>query len=144
MLTLEVLESREELIKYLSVSMENTSNTIVYTSAEQVLDRIGDKGKEWYCITYRGEKEKLCTHLTAIKVDNWNDYYLHINMPESYSVNDMTAITTEVCKANQNPRIEPVFRCTCDSSLSADMVEVTIIVPKFDLNWHFGKMWNKQ
>ena len=140
MLNLEIFESRQALSEYLYSSMNGT-NTIIYASAEDVLERLGDKGQDWYRVTYRGNRQGIGKHLSAIKIDNWKDYYLHINMPQSYSADDMTNVAADVCQVNNSPQVEPVLRCTCDPTLSDDEIEVTIVVPKFDLNWHFGKMW---
>ena len=142
MLTLEIFKSPKELEKYLYLMESNRANTIIYASIQQVLERLADKGQEWYAITYRGDRRNLEGYLSAVRVDNWKDYYLHINMPESYSVDDMTDVAADVCKVNNSPQVEPVIKCTCDAGLEGNNIEVTVIVPKFDLTWHFGKMWD--
>ncbi len=141
MLTLEIFESYQALDRYFaSNSGKVGKRAAVFCTYQEVMDRFRDKARQWYKIVYRGGREGLLNHLSALKIDGWKDYFLHINMPESYTAEDMTDVAAVVCKYNNSPKVEPALRCTFDPCLGETEIEVTIVVPKLELNWHFERM----
>ena len=141
MLYLEIFESREEMENYFNANSSKSGKLpVVFMSAQEIMARLGNKGREWYKILYRGKRQGLIGHLSALRIDDWKNYFLHINMPNSYTTADMSAVAAEICRYNNSPQVEPALRCTFDPELPDGEIEVTIVVPKLDLNWHFEQM----
>lgn len=141
MLTLEIFENRDQMDRFFaSNSGKVGKRSAVFMTYQEIMARLDGKAREWYKIVYKGKREGLLSHLSALRIDHWKDYYLHINMPESYTHEDMTDVAAEICKYNQSPKIEPALRCTFDPEIKDGEIEITIVVPKIDLNWHFEKM----
>jgi len=141
MLTLEIFESRDEMDRFFALnSVKVGKRAVVFVSYQEIMARLEGKAREWYKIVYKGKPQGLLNHLSAVRIDNWKDYYLHINMPESFTTDQMTEVAREVCRYNGSPDIEPALRCTFDPEVPDGEIEVTIVVPKLDLNWHFERM----
>lgn len=141
MLTLEIFENREELERYFALNSGKVGKrAAVFMTYHEIMARLDGKAREWYKVVYRGKRCGLINHLSALRIDHWKDYFLHINMPESYTAEDMTDVAAEICKYNQNPKVEPALRCTFDAEIGDDEIEVIIVVPKLDLSWHFERM----
>ena len=144
MLYLEIFESFEELDAYFASNSNKVGKrAAVFITYQEIMKRFEDKAREWYKIVYKGKREALVKHLSALKIDNWKDYFLHINMPENYTADDMINVAAEICEYNNSPKVEPALRCTFDSEMPESEIEVTIVVPKLDLSWHFERMLKK-
>ena len=141
MLYLEIFENREALSEYfMSNSGKVGKRAAVFCTYQEIMERFEGKAREWYKIAYHGKRDGLLKHLSALRIDNWKDYFLHINMPESYTMTDMTDVASEICKYNNSPKVEPLLRCTFDPQMPDGEIEVIIVVPKLDLSWHFENM----
>lgn len=144
MLLLEIFESEKELSEYFAADeRRKVRNTIVAAAYDEIMARLSGKGEEWYRIVYRGKAVDMVKHLSVLKIDNWQDYFMHINMPVSWTLDDLTALVKEVCRYNNRPDVEPVLRCTSEASLLGDEVEVILVVPKFDFGWKIGQGFKK-
>ena len=144
MLYFEILDNPKKLAKYIveSSALEGKEPLIV-ADVREIVEKISDKGKEWYKIIYKGKRTDLVRYLSLLKIDCLKDYLLHINMPSSNSISDLQAIVLEICECKNCMKNVPALRCTTDSALADDEVEVTIVVPIFDLGWQLDNMWKK-
>lgn len=144
MLFFEIIDNPKDLAKYLveSSAMEGKEPLIV-ADVREIVEKISDKGKEWYKIVYKGKRNCIVRYLSLLKIDCLKDYLLHINMPSSNSISDLQAIVLEICECKNCMKNVPALRCTTDSTLADDEVEVTIVVPVFDLGWQLDNMWKK-
>ncbi len=144
MLFFEIIDNPRDLAKYIveSSAMEGKEPLIV-ADVREIVEKISDKGKEWYKIIYKGKRTDLVRYLSLLKIDCLKDYLLHINMPSSNSISDLQAIVLEICECKNCMKNVPALRCTTDSTLADDEVEVTIVVPIFDLGWQLDNMWKK-
>ena len=107
------------------------------------MEKISDKGKEWYKIDYRGHRGGIVKYLSVLKIYCLKDYFLHINLPTNYSISDLQSIVMEICECKNSMKNAPALRCTTDSTLADDEVEITIVVPVFDLGWQLNNMWKE-
>lgn len=144
MLYFEILDNPKKLAKYIveSSALEGKEPLIV-ADVREIVEKISDKGKEWYKIIYKGKRTDLVRYLSLLKIDCLKDYLLHINMPSSNSISDLQAIVLEICECKHCMKNVPALRCTTDGTLADDEVEVTIVVPIFDLGWQLDNMWKK-
>ena len=144
MLSFEIIDNPKALAKYIveSSAMEGKEPLIV-ADVREIVEKISDKGKEWYKIVYKGNRNGIVRYLSLLKIDCLKDYLLHINMPSSNSISDLQAIVLEICECKNCMKNVPALRCTTDSSLADDEVEITIVVPVFDLGWQLDNMWKK-
>jgi len=69
---------------------------------------------------------------------------MHLSIPKNWTASDLSALAEEICRYNNSPQVEPVLRCTSDSTLANDEVEVTLVVPKFDFGWQLEQRWKKK
>lgn len=144
MLLLEIFEGERELSEYFAADdRRKAKNTIVAATYDEIMSRLSGKGEEWYRIVYRGKSGDMVKHLSVLKIDNWQDYFMHINMPMKWTLDDLSNLVKEVCRYNNRPDVEPVLRCTSEASLADDEVEVAFVVPKFDFGWTIGKGFSK-
>lgn len=144
MLFFEIIDNPKDLAKYLveSSAMEGKEPLIV-ADVREIVEKISDKGKEWYKIIYKGKRSGVVRYLSLLKIDCLKDYLLHINMPSSNTISDLQAIVLEICECKNCMKNVPALRCTTDNTLADDEVEVTIVVPVFDLGWQLDNMWKK-
>ncbi len=144
MLFFEIFENPQDLAKYVAESSAlEGKKPLIVADAREIMDKICDKGKEWYKIDYKGRRDKITKYLSALKIDCLKDYLLHINMPSSYSISDLQSIVMEVCECKNCMKNAPALRCTTDTTLANNEVEITIVVPVFDLGWQLDNMWIK-
>ena len=144
MLFFEIIDNPRDLAKYIveSSAMEGKEPLIV-ADVREIVEKISDKGKEWYKIVYKGKRNGIVRYLSILKIDCLKDYLLHINMPSSNTISDLQAIVLEICECKNCMKNVPALRCTTDSTLADDEVEITIVVPVFDLGWQLDNMWKK-
>lgn len=142
MLFFEIFENPKDLAKYIAESSAlEGKEPLIVADTREILEKISDKGKEWYKIDYKGPRDRIVKYLSVLKIDCLKDYFLHINMPSSSSISDLQAIVMEICECKNCMKNAPALRCTTDSTLAAGEVEITIVVPVFDLGWQLDNMW---
>ncbi len=144
MLFFEIFDNPRDLAKYIAESSAlEGKEPLIVADPREILEKILDKGKEWYKIDYRGHRDGIVKYLSVLKIDCLKDYFLHINMPISNSISDLQSIVMDICECKNCLKNAPALRCTTDSSLSDNEVEITIVVPVFDLGWQLDNMWKK-
>ncbi len=144
MLFFEIFENERALAQFLSDQSQFEGKTsLIMADNREVLDKILGKGKEWYRINYRGPKRNLTRYLSTLKIECLRDYYLHINLPQNDTLQDLQSVVLEICENKNCMKNAPALRCTNDPTLGDDEVEVTIVVPVFDLGWQLDQMWQK-
>lgn len=144
MLFFEIFENPRALAKYIAESSAlEGKEPLIVADPREILEKISDKGKEWYKIDYKGRRDGIVRYLSLLKIDCLKDYFLHINMPASNSISDLQSIVMDICECKNCMKNAPALRCTTDSTLADDEVEVTIVVPVFDLGWQLDNMWKE-
>ncbi len=135
MLFLEIFNSEPQLEEYFSdASVLEGKTVLMAASAREALDRLLCNGNtEWYKIDYRGKRSQMVRYLSRIKIECFKNFFLHINMPNHYSLADLQGIMQEVCSGKNCGTEPPVLRCTTDKILEDDEIEVTVVVPVFNL-----------
>ncbi len=144
MLLFEIFENEQVLSEYFAAnSGTEGKEPLIVATYREVMDRLAGKGDKWYKLDYKGSRKNMTDYLSAIRIDCWRDYFLHVNMPMNYTVSDMADLVREICDFNKSPHIEPALRCTNDVTLAEDEVEITIVVPKYDLGSQLDLIWSK-
>lgn len=142
MLLFEIFENEKVLAEYFAAnSGTEGKEPLIVATYREVMDRLLGKGDEWYKLDYRGRREDMIKYLSAIRINSWRDYFLHVNMPMNYTVSDMAELVKEICDFNKSPHIEPALRCTNDSNLREDEVEITIVVARYKLERQLDQIW---
>lgn len=139
MLFLEIFSRETDLEEYFSdMSCLEGRRVLMAASAREALDRLlGNGSTEWYKIDYKGNRSEMVKYLSKVKIECLKNYFLHINMPTSGSLSDLQEIMNEVCAGKNCGSEPPVLRCTTDGILDENEVEVTIVVPVFNLRNNF-------
>lgn len=144
MLLLEIFENERELAMFLADPSRLDGKTVLITADNrEILDKLVGKSKEWYRIEYRGRRDKLTRYLSMLKIECINDYFLHINLPESGTIGDLKSLVLEMCESEGRVKNAPALSCTNDPTLAEDEVEVCLVVPVFDFGWQISNMWKK-
>ncbi|MBQ7959736.1 MAG: hypothetical protein IJ285_00780 [Clostridia bacterium] len=139
MLFLEIFKSEHELEEYFSdMSCLEGRRVLMAASTREAVDRlVGNGCAEWYKLDYKGNRSEMVCYLSKVKIECFKNFFLHINMPTSGSLSDLQGIMNEVCTGKNCGSEPPVLRCTTDKTLEENEVEVTVVVPVFNLKDNF-------